>query len=167
MPKTVINDRHGVVQGQGFGLTIENDVVFMGKSTFQGPAVGLPTGEVTRCTDIAAPSAVHDYDCSGGVRFFRHRKSPEASWSANFKGLNLTEGTVVTVKVAVPSADLTDHFIEDVLVEGEAVSSFMTTLQAGLKVKKGGKMCLATFDIMRATTGAIHVYADALQDLVP
>jgi hypothetical protein len=167
MPKTTINDRHGVVQGQGFGFAVENDVVFLGKATFQGPAVGLPSGEVTRCNDIVAPSAVHDYDCSAGVRFFRHRKSPEVSWTANFEGLGLTEGTVTTVKVLIPSADLIDYFIEDVLVDGEAVSSFMTTLQAGLKVKKGGKVCLATFDIMRAPTGAIHVYADALQDLVP
>lgn len=167
MPKTIISDRHGVVQGQGFGLAVENDVIFTGKTTFQGPVIGISGGEVIRCVDAAGPAAVHEYDCGGGIRFFRHRKAPETSWTADFKGLGLTEGTVTTVKVVVPSADLTDHFIEDVLVDDKPVSSFNTTLQAGLKVKKGGKLCIATFDIMRATTGAIHVYADILQDLVP
>lgn len=172
MPATIINDARGITQTGGSGLTIESNVVFKGEAKFLGGVSGIGSskgaGDVTfRCTELSSPVGTFDYDCSGNTRFFRHVEALTGPWTANFAGLSLQNLQVVTVKISTINAESAEYFLEDVLIDGEPIVSFVTSSMYGLKFRKGGKQSIATFDIMRNEKGEIYVYADVVQDLVP
>ena len=172
MPATIINDTKGITQTGGSGLTVESDVIFRGNAKFLGNVSGISsnkesTDDPVRCSELPTPSKIFDYSCLNNVRFFRHVESLSSPWTANFVGLPLQNSQIATVKIATLNAESAEYFLEDVLVDGEPVTSFVTSSMYGLKFRKGGKQGIATFDIMRNEKGEIHVYADVVQDLVP
>jgi hypothetical protein len=166
LPSTTISDARGVVHSGGSGLTIESAVTVKGSIKFEGPVSGVTADVVTRCKDLGAPAKIFEYQCSGGTRYFRHIEPLSASWTADFLNLELQRSQVATVKIMTIGADSAEHFLEDVLVDGKPVSSFITSSALGLKFRKGGKHSIATLEIMRSESGEIHVYADIVHDLV-
>lgn len=166
MPATIISDTRGMIHAAGSGLTIMNDVKIMGSATFLGGVNGISGDSASRFANVGMSTGVVDYLCEGNVRYFRHDSPPTENWTVNFSGLSLQNSQGATIKVAVTGAELIECYIEDVLIDGNAVTSFNTSSMHGIKVKKGGKIGIITFDIMKTATGNVHVYAEISQDLV-
>jgi len=166
MPATIISDARGMIHAGGSGLTIMNDVKIMGSATFLGSVSGISADSASRFVSVGTPAGIIDYSCEGNVRYFRHNGSPAENWTANFLGLSLQNSQGTTIKLAVTGAELLECYIEDVLIDGNTVTSFNTSSMHGIKVKKGGKIGIITFDIMKTETGDVHVYAEISQDLV-
>jgi hypothetical protein len=167
MPSTHISDARGLTHSGGSGLHITNEVTITGNTRFLGSVSGVTADVTSRFSELNSPAGTVDYDCSNSTRYFRHAAPPAASWNANFTGLSLQKSQGATVKLAIVTSETTECFIEDVFVDGSPVASFITSSMYGLKIRKGGKHGIVTFDLMRNESGEIHVYADISQDLVP
>lgn len=166
MPSTHISDARGLTHAGGNGLYISSDVKITGDTTFLGTVSGITADAASRVAETGAPVGAAEYSCAGNVRYFRHTAAPKANWQANFTGLSLQNQQGVTIKISLPTAESVECYLEDVLIDGEPVSAFLTSSMHGIKIKKGGKNGIITFDIMKNDQGNVHVYADILQDLV-
>jgi hypothetical protein len=166
MPSTHISDAKGLTHAGGNGLHISSDVRVTGNATFLGNVSGITADVSSRCAEIGSPVDSFKYNCAGNVRYFRHASAPTANWQADFCGLSLREGQGATVKVALVTSETVECYLEDVLVDGNPVTSFATASVYGIKIKKGAKHGIITFDIMKNEAGEIHVFAEVSQDLV-
>lgn len=166
MPSTHISDARGLTHTGGTGLHISSDVKISGNTTFLGNVCGITADVSSRSASLQGPNSITNYDCSGNVRYFRHTDPPTSNWRANFTGLSLQRGQGATIKIAIVTSENIECYLEDVLVDEKTVSSFFTSSINGIKIKKGGKHGIITFDIVKNDNDEIHIYADISQDLV-